>query len=106
MSPQRYLSDIRMVVCTRQLLDQLPVPSLASRGVATEIRRRHEQPWQNRTIYNANAIPAAPKLQERRRNEVLSVLSRLSEATCVPKHAVAMQIEQPAEGRAIPLEAA
>jgi hypothetical protein len=103
---QRDVSDIRMFIFTRELLDEPSIPSRSPCRVATQIRCRHEQPRQNRTIYNADAIPASPKLQERGSNEILSVLSRLGNATRMPKHAFAMQIEQPAKGRTIPLQAA
>jgi hypothetical protein len=103
---QRYISDVRMFICPRQLLDELSIASRPARRVATQIRCRHEQPRQNRTIYNADAIPASPKLQEGRSNEILSVLSRVSNATRVPKHSIAMQIEQSAKGRTITLQAA
>jgi hypothetical protein len=102
----RHIRDILMFILTRQPLDQLSIPSRPARCVATQIRCRREQPRQNRTIYNADAIPASPKLQEGGSNEILSVVSRLSDATRMPKHPIAMQIEQSAKGRTITLQAA
>jgi hypothetical protein len=106
MALQRCISDTIMFIGPRQPLDELSIPSRPSHRVATQIRRRHQQPRQNRTIYNADAIPAAPKLQERRSDEILSIMSRLSKATRMPKHSIAMQIEQSAKGRTITLQAA
>jgi hypothetical protein len=105
MVAERYVSGIRMFVCARQSLDELSIPSRASHRVATQIRCRQEQPRENRTIHNPYAIPAPPKLQEGRGDEVLSVLSRLSKATRMPKHSIAMQIEQSAKRRTITLQA-
>jgi hypothetical protein len=94
-----------MVVRTRQPLDQLSIPSRSSQRVAAQIRCRYEQPRQHRTIYNADAVLASPKLQEGASDEILSVLSRLGKATRMPKDSVAMQIKHAAERRPITLQA-
>jgi hypothetical protein len=57
---QRCVSDTRMFICPRQLLDEPSIPSRTTQRVATQIRCCHEQPRQNRTIYNADALPAPP----------------------------------------------
>jgi hypothetical protein len=102
---RRWVSDIGMVLRTRQPLDQLSIPSRPSQRVAAQIRCRHEQPRQHRTIHNADAVPASPKLQEGGSNEILSILSRLGKATRMPKDPIAMQIKQAAERRTIALKA-
>ncbi|OEI67780.1 hypothetical protein Cus16_2529 [Curtobacterium sp. ER1/6] len=71
------------------------------------VRRRHEEPRQQGVVDETDGVPAAPRLEERHRDDVVRVGDRRgrNEADRVPPEPRGMPVEDPAEGLPVAREA-
>lgn len=83
---------------------QISISSGLPGEVPCSVRRRNEQPGEDRPVDEPNDFTAAPKLEERSCGDVLSIMEGTGQVVSVSIDAVAVPSEERSERVAVPVE--